>query len=352
MWPEYEKKLPYFDSKTNVNMSPHVVILGAGASLAAFPNGDANCIKFPLMNDLVEVVGLTGLLHKAGINNVQGNFEDIYNDILYKMNNQKIAKEIEQKIYNYFTKMTIPDDPTLYDYLILSLRGKDIIATFNWDPLLLEAYKRHIDFLDIENLPEWAFLHGNVGLGICNEHKSEGYIGSVCSICGKYLEPVKLLYPVREKNYNNNPFIKSSWSRIRSILENRAYFLTIFGYSAPETDIEAKSLLLDSWNNNPSKDLAEIEIINTDNEDRLRKNWDKFIVRQHYGVYNNLSYSHLTLYPRRSCEALTMATLMNTPMNENKFPKFKTIKEMHEWIWPLVEEEVNYNVSKKPFNLD
>ena len=34
--------LPALDLKTNINHSPHVVILGAGASKAAFPIGDAN----------------------------------------------------------------------------------------------------------------------------------------------------------------------------------------------------------------------------------------------------------------------------------------------------------------------
>ncbi|HBD7214869.1 TPA: hypothetical protein K1Y51_001717, partial [Legionella pneumophila] len=38
---------------------PHVVLLGAGASLAALPNGDANKKQLPLMNNLVEVIQLT-----------------------------------------------------------------------------------------------------------------------------------------------------------------------------------------------------------------------------------------------------------------------------------------------------
>ena len=35
--------------------APHVVMLGAGASVAAFPNGDKNGRKVPLMKDLVGV---------------------------------------------------------------------------------------------------------------------------------------------------------------------------------------------------------------------------------------------------------------------------------------------------------
>lgn len=35
---------------------PHVVILGAGGSYAAFPNGDRNGKKLPLMNNFVETL--------------------------------------------------------------------------------------------------------------------------------------------------------------------------------------------------------------------------------------------------------------------------------------------------------
>ncbi|MDT8452640.1 MAG: hypothetical protein RQ936_07855, partial [Gammaproteobacteria bacterium] len=40
---------------------PHVVILGAGASYAAFPNGDARGNKLPLMNNFVETLGIEKL---------------------------------------------------------------------------------------------------------------------------------------------------------------------------------------------------------------------------------------------------------------------------------------------------
>jgi hypothetical protein len=33
--------------------------------------------------------------------------------------------------------LELPDHPTVYDHLLLSLRKKDAIFTFNWDPFLL-----------------------------------------------------------------------------------------------------------------------------------------------------------------------------------------------------------------------
>lgn len=46
---------------------PHVVVLGAGASLAAFPNGDAQGRRLPLMRDLAELIGLAPVFTSAGI---------------------------------------------------------------------------------------------------------------------------------------------------------------------------------------------------------------------------------------------------------------------------------------------
>lgn len=50
-----------YSEVTDLGMGrPHVVILGAGASLAAFPDGDKNSLGFPLMNSLKGVRGLKG----------------------------------------------------------------------------------------------------------------------------------------------------------------------------------------------------------------------------------------------------------------------------------------------------
>ena len=39
---------------------PHVVILGAGCSKAAAPQGDANGVNLPVMDDFLEVIDGTG----------------------------------------------------------------------------------------------------------------------------------------------------------------------------------------------------------------------------------------------------------------------------------------------------
>ncbi len=118
--------IPLLDG--NVNNSPHVVLLGAGASLAAFPNGDANGKQLPLMNNIVEVVGLSDLFDDEGINYKNINFEILYSNLKNNENGKNIVAVIEQTIQKYFSEMQIPKSPTLYDYLILSLRSKRLFG--------------------------------------------------------------------------------------------------------------------------------------------------------------------------------------------------------------------------------
>lgn len=132
--------LPAFSIATNTNDSPHVVILGAGASLAACPKGDRNGRRLPLMANLIETLALGERLRQAGVNfHDTSNFEEIYQRISLDSTNDALRLEIEQRLQNYFSALDIPDEITVYDELLLSLRGKDLVASFNWDPLLLQA---------------------------------------------------------------------------------------------------------------------------------------------------------------------------------------------------------------------
>ncbi|MEO9264135.1 MAG: hypothetical protein ABI282_08560 [Candidatus Baltobacteraceae bacterium] len=59
---------------------PHVVILGAGASRAALPQGDCVGNLLPVMDDLVEICRLDGILASAGFD-TKRNFEELYSEI-------------------------------------------------------------------------------------------------------------------------------------------------------------------------------------------------------------------------------------------------------------------------------
>ena len=125
---------------------PHVIIIGAGASLAAFPNGDRNGRRLPVIKNFVDVIGLANLFAKYGINPPYDDFEGIYSDIVAKPSQAALQREIETIVNDYFCGLALPDEPTLYDHLILSLRPKDVIATFNWDPFLWQAAARNHHF--------------------------------------------------------------------------------------------------------------------------------------------------------------------------------------------------------------
>src|SRR6187399_1975436 len=84
--------LPMLDIKTGHNHSPHVVILGAGASRACCPKGDSNGNKLPLMSDFVETLQLKAIIEKAG-ENPRDNFEVIFSR-LHKANAKNALDQI------------------------------------------------------------------------------------------------------------------------------------------------------------------------------------------------------------------------------------------------------------------
>ena len=191
------------DIRTDKVDKPHVVVLGAGCSRAACPHGDANGAKLPLMDDSLDTVHpLKLLLKDAGISVDGRNFEDAYSE-LHQMGRTDVENEVEHVVRSYFRSLCLPSEPTLYDYLLLSLREKDVIATFNWDPFLIQAATRNSVWSD--RLPKLLFLHGNLLAGSCLEHKTpiQAPIYVPCPKCESPLIESRLLYPISEKNYES-----------------------------------------------------------------------------------------------------------------------------------------------------
>src|ERR1700720_1846617 len=125
----------------NLGMRPHVVILGAGASRAACPQGDRNGLRLPTMDDLVEILPLRPLIIENGIDDPHENFEAIYSKLSSDDSKMALTRKIETVVHDYFSSLELPDRPTIYDHLLLSLRKKDAVFTFNWDPFLFEDRK-------------------------------------------------------------------------------------------------------------------------------------------------------------------------------------------------------------------
>ncbi len=336
--------LPRLNPSTMVNDSPHVVILGAGASEATMRHGNPSAQPIPVMNELVNHLELPEELPAEWRKLLGANFESAYADLAADAGFHLAAASIRQQLRGYFERLRLPERVTLYDELVVSLRPKDLIATFNWDPLLLQAIHRNCLS---SPPPQVVFLHGNVGIGACLQDRQLGTRGVLCPGCRKPLEPVELLYPVRHKDYDSAPVIKNEWSKFRETL-SRAYMVTVFGYSAPVTDAVARDAMLGTWRTNGTRELAQIEIIDIRPARQVQKTWRDLVVRNHSVVWRRLSSSHILRFPRRSCDAFAMASLQCAPWYDNPLPRFRQLDQLHRWLEPLLEEEARGQFSGQP----
>lgn len=323
----------------------HVVILGAGASIAStFRNPELNGKKLPSMDNFIDIVGLTDIIENVPENLKASNFETLYSNIHREAPNSEILIQIEERIKDYFGNMSLPEEPTIYDYLVLSLRGKDLIATFNWDPFLYQAWIRNRKFTN--DLPHLSFLHGNVAIGYSSEDKRCGPVGMQIREDGGFLEPTKLLYPIEQKNYTEDEFINIEWDRVKYWLskENGTIRATIFGYGAPISDVEAVKLLNDAWGTPENRAMEQFEVIDITPKEQLRQRWNGFIHSHHYDITNDYFGSSLAFNPRRTSESYFSHYQPLSPeeafRTNNPIPKdFKTLTELWEWHKPLIEAE-------------
>ncbi|MCR5517040.1 MAG: hypothetical protein K6F17_00535 [Lachnospiraceae bacterium] len=230
----------------------------------------------------------------------------------------------------------LPDTPTIYDYLVMGLTRKDLIATFNWDPFLVQAIGRAMRYTD--NVPQVAFLHGNVAVGYCKEDNIMGNVGQLCK-CGSQLEPMKLLFPIKNKDYNSDIAIQKSWKTLSNALEV-AYMVTIFGYSAPKSDYEAVKMLKKAWGSVEDRNMEEIELIDIREEDDVIESWNQFIHTHHYSYHKSFFDSTIAKCPRRSCEA-TFDRLMNCIWLDGSkgFKNNMSFEDIDKVTYKLIDEE-------------
>lgn len=314
---------------------PHLVILGAGASRAAFPQGDRNGRILPLMQDFISVLNLEPLFTEHGYDIKQQNIEDVYDDICTTAPASALRSELESSIFNYFASLELPDNPTIYDYLVLSLRPKDFIATFNWDPFLVQAVQRNGEHA---KPPELLFLHGNVAVGHCMKCKCMGVYDWPCPRCGGRYERSKLLYPISQKNYSSDPFIFTQWKTLQDVL-NVAPMVTIYGYGAPPSDVEAINLFKEGWGASRDREMEQIEMINKLSEKELCRTWDPFIHSDHYQYTGDFFTSWIAKHPRRTVEAY-FAQHWEARFTQTNIPTHSpSLTDLWEWYGNLVARE-------------
>lgn len=317
-------RLPRIKNKRLID--PHVVILGAGASIAAC-EFDKNDKKVPLLKNIHTVLGLTDVLSKYHFSNAEmQDFELLYTKIYGKSEYQELQSYLEEQVRGYFKQLLIPDKPTYYDYLILSLTSKDAIISFNWDPFLMQSYRRN---LNVGNLPELIFPHGNVGVGICRSCKVTGYANCLCPRCAQPFTDMPLLFPIGQKNYWDGSIIENEWIRAQNAL-TKAAGITVFGYGAPTTDAEAVRLIQAAYKESHMQDIAPFTIINLpqvrgEQEEKWREVFDPRMI-EYCGKFEE---SRLWRYPRVSLETAFDAMLQQHPREQNmSFSRFSNLRDL------------------------
>jgi hypothetical protein len=299
------------------------------------PNGNKAGRTIPLMDDLPSILGndWKELVHDA--RPPLGNFESMFSWIRKNGRFHVQLSHIEELIGGHFAGLEIPDHPTIYDYLVLGLRGKDLIATFNWDPFIMQAHHRN---RSVAELPDIRFLHGSVAFATCPEHDILGAPTEACPLCGRNLDRSRLFFPDEDKDYAKDSLINRDWLRVTTRLKE-AFHLTIFGYSGPATDYNARRLLLDGWRETPMREFSHVEIIDIAEDKVLRSHWGEFIAYQHDIVVKEFWDSSIARWPRRTAEWKILASFYGIPAEYLGPFRTDSLSELQDWHSQLAAAE-------------
>jgi len=335
-----------FELKTKSR--PHVVILGAGASAAATA-GDSCGFHIPTMDNFIKEAGFGYLFDGFHLHTKSNNLEAIYSELSERSKVDKeaeaVKKKLETALSTYMKNLSLPIGiPTIYDFLVASLTSKDLIATFNWDPLLINALSRATLYgiKTDDELPQTAFLHGNAKNGYCDKCRIETIInqqGQRCRYCGEILAPSKLLYPTKDKNYKSDSHIKSQWTKLELYLKH-AYQITIFGYSAPKSDTAAMKLIKNDYGKKDKHPIEQVNFIDLKGIDELYRRFKGLIYHDHYSCVNDFFKSTLATCPRRTNEYLFDVTMNVIWGNiKNGFKQNMSFDDIREIVEPLLQKE-------------
>jgi hypothetical protein len=160
--------------------------------------------------------------------------------------------------------------------------------------------------------------------------------------------PIDLLYPVHKKNYNANDYLINEWKTVKAWLKSKdTRLVTVFGYSAPETDVEAIKLLKDSYGTPDSRNMEQFEIIDVRDESVVLPRWDGFIHSHHYHYEENYFKSSLARNPRRTSESYFQHIICldehEAFSESNPIPDDITaLNDLWKWHEPLIKAEAKW----------
>lgn len=139
----------------------HLVILGAGSTIATIPKGDKNGEFSYTLDNLLNDKCFASFVEKVQALDYQIDDVEALCNQLYK-ENRPLYDEFESLVRKKYASLELPDGFTILDRLVLSLTPNDAIISFNWDDLVIQAYQRMSEYVPEEMLPILAFLHRKV----------------------------------------------------------------------------------------------------------------------------------------------------------------------------------------------
>ena len=305
----------------------HLVILGAGSTIATIPNGDKNGEESYTLANLLKDKTFTSFLEKVQRNFSTNDVEDLCKQ-LYK-EDRPLYYEFESLVRKKYARLELPEEFTILDRLVLSLTSNDAIVSFNWDDLVIQAYQRMSDYVPEEMLPILAFPHGNAQTVYNNKHYTSKRI---VTNPGWFDSPLNM--PVDEIDYKSDVFINSQWHILDFFMRN-AQMITFFGYRGPDSDEQDLKHLDELFAKNEICD--KIEIIDKDQESAVEvaKRLERFKMQPNW-LYPCADFWHSTIakYPRR-----TLSVLDNWNYSVRTSAKEESLAEFLKHIGPLIEEE-------------
>lgn len=308
----------------------HLVILGAGSTIATIPNGDKNGEFSYTLANLLNDKCFTSFVKKAQAKGfLTSDVEDLCNQLCKE--DKPLYDEFETLVRKKYASLELPEEFTILDRLVLSLTPNDAIVSFNWDDLLIQAYQRMSEFVPEKMLPILAFPHGNAQAVYNNKHYTSKRI-----VTGANWIDSPLNMPVDEVDYKSDIFISSQWNILDFFMRN-AQMVTFFGYRGPDSDEQDLQHLDELFARNEICDKVEIIDKDLDTAMEVAKRLVRFKMQSNW-LYPCADFWHSTIakYPRR-----TLSVLDNWNYSAKTAAKAKTLAEFMGQVGPLIDEEQN-----------
>lgn len=190
-----------------------------------------------------------------------------------------------------------------------------------------------------------------MGAGVCKDCMTFGLIQNYCRKCGKPYNAVPLLYPVEQKDYNSDSFIRDQWSVAKYYI-SKAGKVTIFGYSALSSDKEASEILKAAFSKHDGVHrLDAVEIIERPgfNANEISETWQYFfsLTNYHSDIVDSFYNSYLAQAPRRTLQYQYQQFIRGWwGQPKIHFSKQDTFESVETLLKPLLvnEEQGDYSI--------